>query len=126
MALRLRGKREKMVGERKPKAVIVGGSIAGVSAAHALSLAGWDVVVLEKTTAPPTGTPTGAGLGLDSLSQSIIRSWLSQPHLLHNATLPLTIDQVPCAFQISIPFSIFMPSSEIINYNNVSQFLPFF
>ncbi|KAF7817223.1 Aurachin C monooxygenase/isomerase [Senna tora] len=82
-----------MVRDGKPKAVIVGGSIAGVSTAHALTIAGWDVVVLEKTTAPSTGSPTGAGLGLDSLSQTIIESWLSQPHLLRLSTLPLTIDQ---------------------------------
>ena len=84
-----------MVGEEKPKAVIVGGSIAGISSAHALKLAGWDLVVLEKTTAPPTGSPTGAGLGLDPLSQRIIESWLPQPQPLLNTTVPLTIDQVP-------------------------------
>ncbi|KAI4316282.1 hypothetical protein L6164_024277 [Bauhinia variegata] len=82
-----------MVGERKPKAVIVGGSIGGVSSALALNLAGWEVVVIEKTNAPPTGSPTGAGLGLDPLSQRIIQSWLPQPELLQHATLPLTIDQ---------------------------------
>ncbi|XP_057426800.1 uncharacterized protein LOC130720197 [Lotus japonicus] len=75
------------------KAVIVGGSIAGISTAHALILAGWDVLVLEKTTSPPSGTPTGAGLGLNPLSQQIIQSWLPHPQLLHNTTLPLTIDQ---------------------------------
>lgn len=79
---------------RKPKAVVVGGSIAGLSAAHSLLLAGWDVVVLEKTCSSPTGSPTGAGLGLDPLSQKIIGSWLGQPHLLQNSTLPLSIDQV--------------------------------
>ncbi|KAL5559272.1 hypothetical protein UlMin_035483 [Ulmus minor] len=77
----------------KPKAVVVGGSIAGISCAHALILAGWDVVVLEKTYAPPTGSPTGAGLGLDPLAQRLIGSWIKDPQLLHNATLPLTIDQ---------------------------------
>ncbi|XP_020239310.1 uncharacterized protein LOC109818277 [Cajanus cajan] len=84
-----------MVGEgEKPKAVIVGGSIAGISSAHALTLAGWDVLVLEKTTSPPTGSPTGAGLGLNSFSQQIINSWLhNSQQLLHNTTLPLTIDQ---------------------------------
>ncbi|KAK4274406.1 hypothetical protein QN277_017629 [Acacia crassicarpa] len=82
-----------MAGDRKPKAVIVGGSIAGLSTAHALCSVGWDVVVLEKTTAPSTGSPTGAGLGLDSLSQRIIGSWLSQPELLLDSTVPLTIDQ---------------------------------
>ncbi|KAI9073966.1 hypothetical protein K1719_044030 [Acacia pycnantha] len=82
-----------MAGDRKPKAVIVGGSIAGLSTAHALCSVGWDVVVLEKTTAPSAGSPTGAGLGLDSLSQRIIGSWLSQPQLLLDSTVPLTIDQ---------------------------------
>lgn len=75
--------------------MIIGGSIAGISSAHALTLAGWDVLVLEKTTSPPTGSPTGAGLGLNSLSQQIIHSWLPphQKQLLHNTTLTLTIDQ---------------------------------
>ncbi|KAL1358164.1 uncharacterized protein [Arachis hypogaea] len=82
-----------MVGKEKAKAVIVGGSIAGISTAHALISAGWDVVLIEKTSAPPTGSPTGAGLGLDPLSQQIIQSWLPLPHFLHNTTLPLTIDQ---------------------------------
>ncbi|XP_020976040.1 uncharacterized protein LOC107638284 isoform X3 [Arachis ipaensis] len=82
-----------MVGKEKAKAVIVGGSIAGISTAHALISAGWDVVLIEKTTAPPTGSPTGAGLGLDPLSHQIIQSWLPLPQFLHNTTLPLTIDQ---------------------------------
>ncbi|XP_028802328.1 uncharacterized protein LOC114757434 [Neltuma alba] len=82
-----------MAGDRKPKVVIVGGSIAGVSTAHALCSAGWDVVVLEKTTTPSTGSPAGAGLGLEPLAQSIIGSWLSRQELLHDSTVPLTIDQ---------------------------------
>ncbi|MED6194585.1 hypothetical protein PIB30_029963 [Stylosanthes scabra] len=77
----------------KAKAVIIGGSIAGISSAHALISAGWDVLLIEKTTAPPTGSPTGAGLGLDPLSQQIIQSWLPLPQLLNNTTVPLTIDQ---------------------------------
>ncbi|XP_010254282.1 PREDICTED: uncharacterized protein LOC104595300 [Nelumbo nucifera] len=77
----------------KPKAVVVGGSIAGISCAHALQAAGWEAVVLEKSSAPPTGSPTGAGLGLDPMARKFIDSWLHQPHLLHNTTLPLTIDQ---------------------------------
>jgi len=79
---------------RKPKAIIVGGSIAGISCAKALILAGGDVVVIEKTCGPPTGNPTGAGIALHPLSQKIVKSWLHQPDLLHNITLPLTIDQV--------------------------------
>ncbi|XP_022951855.1 uncharacterized protein LOC111454587 [Cucurbita moschata] len=78
---------------RIPKAVIVGGSIAGISCAHALIKAGWKVQILEKSTSPPTGSSTGAGLGLDSLSQSLIQSWLSKPQLLLQSTLPLTVDQ---------------------------------
>ncbi|KAK7377256.1 hypothetical protein VNO80_02678 [Phaseolus coccineus] len=81
---------------KRGKAVIVGGSIAGMSCAHALTLAGWDVLVLEKTPSSPTGSPTGAGLGLNSFSQQIIQSWLphsQQQQLLHNTTMPLTIDQ---------------------------------
>ncbi|XVE71631.1 hypothetical protein DITRI_Ditri10aG0166700 [Diplodiscus trichospermus] len=77
----------------KAKAIIVGGSIAGVSCAHALTSVGWEVVVLEKSRAPPTGHPTGAGLGLDPLAKMLISSWLGHPHLLQQATLPLTIDQ---------------------------------
>ncbi|CAI9094463.1 OLC1v1030208C1 [Oldenlandia corymbosa var. corymbosa] len=79
--------------EKPPKAVVVGGSIAGISCAHALIEAGWDVVVLEKTCAPPTGSPTGAGLGLDPLSLTIIQAWLKQPQLLQSSTLPLSIEQ---------------------------------
>ncbi|KAL5786117.1 hypothetical protein ACOSQ2_008509 [Xanthoceras sorbifolium] len=81
------------VKKQKPKAVIVGGSIAGVSSAKALILADWDVVVLEKQCAPPTRSPTGAGLALDPVSQKVIQSWLHQPELLHSVTLPLKIDQ---------------------------------
>lgn len=80
---------------KKPKAVIVGGSIAGLSCAHALRLAGWDAVVLEKSGGPPNKTPTGAGLGLDPTSRRFVESWLDSPELLHQLTLPLSIDQVP-------------------------------
>ena len=83
-----------MTQKKKPKAIIVGGSIAGLSCAHSLILAGWDVVLLEKAYSPPTGSPTGAGLGLDPLAQRLIQNWIKQPQLLHDSTLPLTIDQV--------------------------------
>lgn len=79
--------------KRIPKALIVGGSIAGISCAHALLKAGWKVQILEKSTTPPTGSSTGAGLSLDPLSQSLIQSWLSDPHRLLHSTLPLTVDQ---------------------------------
>ena len=80
--------------DMKPKAVVVEGSIAGVSCAHTLILAGWDVVVLEKTCGPIKGSPTGAGLSLDPLAQRLIQSWLDDPELLYSSTLPLTIDMV--------------------------------
>ncbi|KAK6162156.1 hypothetical protein DH2020_001997 [Rehmannia glutinosa] len=79
--------------KRKGKAVVVGGSIAGLSCAHALIAAGWEVVVLEKTSSPPTGCATGAGLGIDPLAQKLLQSWLKQPKILELTTLPLTIDQ---------------------------------
>ncbi|XP_010670730.2 uncharacterized protein LOC104887713 [Beta vulgaris subsp. vulgaris] len=75
------------------KAVVVGGSIAGLACAHALLSTGWQVVVVEKSTGPTTGSPTGAGLGLDPLSCNIINAWLADSAPLFNTTLPLTIDQ---------------------------------
>lgn len=78
---------------QKPKAIVVGGSIAGESCAKALISAGWDVVVIEKTRGPPTQNPTGAGLGLDPLAQKIVQSWLHEPELLYNNTLPITITE---------------------------------
>lgn len=80
-------------GKTKPKAIIAGGSIAGISCAHALVAVGWDVVVLEKTISPPDGSPTGAGVGVDPLTTKIIASWLPDPQLLHNINLPMYIDQ---------------------------------
>ncbi|XP_039166443.1 6-hydroxynicotinate 3-monooxygenase-like [Eucalyptus grandis] len=77
----------------KAKAVIVGGSVAGLSCAHALISAGWDVVVVEKSSAPPTGTPTGAGLGLGPSARKQIGAWLGRAQRLHDATLPLAVDQ---------------------------------
>ncbi|XP_048228394.1 FAD-dependent monooxygenase nvfK-like isoform X2 [Ricinus communis] len=79
--------------DNKPKAIIVGGSIAGLSCAHALISAGWNVLVLEKSISPPKGSSTGAGIGLDLLSQQIIKSWLSQSQPFEELSFPLTIDQ---------------------------------
>lgn len=89
-----RGREREAMGTKKARAVVVGGSIAGVSCAHALTLAGWDVVVLEKSCAPPSGSPTGAGLSLDPQTCQLIESWLPHPDLLLQATLHLSIDQV--------------------------------
>ena len=80
--------------EQKPKAVIVGGSIAGISCAHTLIKAGWEVQVLDKSPSPPTGCSTGAGLILDPLSQKLLQSWISRPELLLQSTLPITTEQV--------------------------------
>lgn len=76
------------------KVVVVGGSIAGLSCAHALIAAGWNVVVLEKTCSPPTGCATGAGLALDTVSLKLIQPWIKQPQLLQRLTLPLKIEHV--------------------------------
>ncbi|XP_030452586.1 uncharacterized protein LOC115674359 isoform X1 [Syzygium oleosum] len=77
----------------KAKAVIVGGSIAGLSCAHALISAGWDVTVVERSSAPPAGSPTGAGLGLEPSAREQIDAWLGRGRQLHDATLPLSVDQ---------------------------------
>lgn len=47
------------------KAIIVGGSIAGLSCAHSLTAVGWEVIVIEKSVTPPSVNPTGAGLSLE-------------------------------------------------------------
>ncbi|KAH9760878.1 Integrase catalytic domain-containing protein [Citrus sinensis] len=75
--------RERM---RKPKAIIVGGSIAGISCAKALILVGWDVVVIEKTRGPPTGNPTGAGI-----EKNICADFFFFLHGLIYNTLPVEI-----------------------------------
>lgn len=93
-------RQREMKKRRRPRAVVVGGSIAGVSCAHALTLAGWDVVILEKSRGPPTGSPTGAGVGIDRLSQQIIASWVRQPGALRNISLPISIHQVNLFLQI--------------------------
>ncbi|RWW18778.1 hypothetical protein GW17_00017209 [Ensete ventricosum] len=80
------------MGAKKPVAVVVGGSIAGLSCAHALISAGWRATVIEKTAGPPSGSPTGAGLGLDPESLRLVCRWTSDPNFLDAATVPLSID----------------------------------
>ncbi|KAL0905797.1 hypothetical protein M5K25_024236 [Dendrobium thyrsiflorum] len=74
------------------QALVVGGSIAGLSCAHALIAAGWDVRVIEKSLSPPSSSPTGAGLSLDPQAREIVSSWLSDPTILHDTSLPLDIE----------------------------------
>ncbi|KAK9149744.1 hypothetical protein Scep_008501 [Stephania cephalantha] len=78
--------------KKRPKAVVVGGSIAGIACAHSLLSADWDVVLIEKSRSPPTACPTGAGVGLDPQSSNFINTWLHS-HNTHSITLPLSIDQ---------------------------------
>uniref|UniRef100_A0A6V7QPV5 FAD-binding domain-containing protein n=1 Tax=Ananas comosus var. bracteatus TaxID=296719 RepID=A0A6V7QPV5_ANACO len=78
--------------KRVGKAVVVGGSIAGLSCAHALIAVGWAVTVIERSGAPPSRSPTGAGLGLDPQAREIIGRWIGHPDLLHDITVPLTVD----------------------------------
>lgn len=69
-------------GKRAPKAIVVGGSIAGLSCAHALIGAGWDVTVIEKTMSAPTGSPSGAGLSLEPQAIEVVNRWLGDPSIL--------------------------------------------
>lgn len=78
--------------KRAAVAVVVGGSIAGLSCAHSLVAAGWEVVVVERTVSPPSGSPTGAGLSLEPQARGIIDRWLGDPTILHDITLPLNVE----------------------------------
>lgn len=80
--------------QEQRKALVVGGSIAGLSCAHALIAVGWEVRVIEKSSSPPSSSPTGAGLSLDSQAREIVSSWLSDPDILHDSSLPLNIELV--------------------------------
>lgn len=86
------------------KAVIVGGSITGLSCANALILAGWDVIIIiEKSRVPPTGSLTSTGLGLEPSAWKPIEAWLRRAQQHGNATLPVAVDQVT----LCCPFSEF-------------------
>lgn len=50
------------------KLLLVGGSIASLSCAHALVTAGWEVIVVERSQAAPSGSPSGAGRALNPQS----------------------------------------------------------
>lgn len=61
--------------EQKLRAIIVGGSIAGLSCAHALLKSGvCRVMVLEKARAL-TGSSHGAGLGVDAAACEALEDW---------------------------------------------------
>lgn len=106
--IQLAGAMEPTKMKRTPKAVVVGGSIAGLSCAHALMSAGWQVTVIEKSGAAPSGSPTGAGLGLDPQSLEIVGRWISNPDLLRDITLSLSIDLVLCGSPPTIHFSFLL------------------
>ncbi|KAK9814697.1 hypothetical protein WJX72_010067 [[Myrmecia] bisecta] len=73
----------------KPTAVVVGGSVGGLSTAHALFKAGWHVVVLERASSV---IPAGAGLGLDQDTQAAIAS-LGFSDAFGELSHPIPVDQ---------------------------------
>ncbi len=82
--------------EEMKKVVVVGGSIAGLSCAHAfLKAKGWEVVVLEKARSVSSA---GAGLGLDPEACDALKDWGIGDGLLQQS-LPLSIEEVTLLFQ---------------------------
>lgn len=74
------------------RAVVVGGSIAGLSCAHALLQTGFfSVVVLEKAGAAVSAA--GAGLGLDRDACAALTDWGLGDALLSHS-LPLNAEEV--------------------------------
>ncbi|KAL3146900.1 hypothetical protein ABBQ38_014872 [Trebouxia sp. C0009 RCD-2024] len=71
----------------KISALVIGGSIGGLSAAHALLRAGCRVTVLERAPAV-SGNSLGAGLGLEESVCELLRSWTSKADFDRNS-LPL-------------------------------------
>lgn len=74
------------------RVVVVGGSIAGLSCAHALlhNCAPWlEVVVFERALSV---TAAGAGLGLDTRACDALRQW-GLGDALENSTVPLTMEE---------------------------------
>lgn len=57
------------MGARRPTAIVVGGGIAGLTAAASLVREGWDVTVLERA---PGYTDVGAGLGLTANGLAVL------------------------------------------------------
>jgi 2-polyprenyl-6-methoxyphenol hydroxylase-like FAD-dependent oxidoreductase len=90
-------RRERDMGEKEmKKVVVVGGSIAGLSCAHAfLKAKGWEVVVLEKARSVSSA---GAGLGLDPEACDALKDWGIGDGLLQQS-LPLSIEEVSLLFQ---------------------------
>jgi 2-polyprenyl-6-methoxyphenol hydroxylase-like FAD-dependent oxidoreductase len=79
--------------EKKLRAVVVGGSIAGLSCAHALlrGCSPWlEVVVYERALSV---TAAGAGLGLDPAACDALRDW-GLGDALAASSLPLSMEEV--------------------------------
>ncbi len=89
--------RERDMGKQEmKKVVVVGGSIAGLSCAHAfLKAKGWEVVVLEKARSVSSA---GAGLGLDPEACDALKDWGIGDGFLQQS-LPLSIEEVSLLFQ---------------------------
>jgi len=81
-----------MKNTEKKRVVVVGGSIAGLSCAHALLRSSqWlEVVVFEKALSV---TAAGAGLGLDTGACDALREW-GLGDALEASTLPLSVEEV--------------------------------